>query len=136
MSDQEINALGAQQRRVLEIVWQQGGATVQEVLNELNANSNAPPLAYTTVLATMQKLEKSGWLTHEPSPENARTYMYRATRTRPSVIGDSLRKFADTFLGGSKTLLFQHFVDDAGLSEDELEEIRRMMEKKKAPKKP
>ena len=136
MSDQEINALGAQQRRVLEIVWQQGGATVQEVLNELNATSNAPPLAYTTVLATMQKLEKSGWLTHEPSPENARTYMYRATRTRPSVIGDSLRKFADTFLGGSKTLLFQHFVDDAGLSEDELEEIRRMMEKKKAPKKP
>ena len=130
MIDQELNALGIQQRRVLEIVWKQGGATVQEVLTELNETSNAPPLAYTTVLATMQKLEKSGWLTHEPSPENARTYLYRATRNRPSAIGDSLRKFADTFLGGSKTLLFQHFVDDAGLSEEELDEIRKMMEKR------
>jgi len=131
MNEQELNLLGAQQRRVLEIVWQQGGATVQEVLTELNATSNAPPLAYTTVLATMQKLTKAGWLTHEPSPENARSYTYRATRSRPSAIGDSLRKFADTFLGGSKTLLFQHFVNDAGLSEEELDEIRKMIEKKK-----
>jgi len=130
MNEQELNLLGAQQRRVLEIVWQRNGATVQDVLSELNENADSP-LAYTTVLATMQKLEKSGWLTHEPSTENARSYLYKATRSRPSAIGDSLRKFADTFLGGSKTLLFQHFVDDAGLSEEELDEIRRMMEKKK-----
>ena len=129
MTDQELNALGAQQRRVLEIVWQRNGATVQEVLGELNAD-NSPPLAYTTVLATMQKLEKSGWLTHEPAEENSRMYVYRATQSRKSAIGDSLRKFADTFLGGNKTLLFQHFVDDAGLSDEELEEIRKMIKKK------
>ena len=136
MNEQELNLLGTQQRRVLEIVWQRNGATVQDVLSELNATSNAPPLAYTTVLATMQKLEKAGWLTHEPSPENARSYVYKATRTRRGAIGDSLRKFADTFLGGNKTLLFQHFVDDAGLSEEELEEIRKMIAKKQPPKKP
>jgi len=127
MNEQELNLLGAQQRRVLEIVWQRGGATVQDVLSELNENADSP-LAYTTILATMQKLEKAGWLTHEPLPENARTYLYKATRTRPRAIGDSLRKFADTFLGGSKTLLFQHFVDDAGLSEEELDEIKQMIE--------
>ena len=131
MTNQEISALGTQQRRVLEIVWKRGGATVQDILDELNADSDSP-LAYTTVLATMQKLEKAGWLRHEPSPENCRTYIYRATRTRNSVIGDSLRKFADTFLGGSKTLLFQHFVDDAGLNEEELDEIRRMITRRKS----
>jgi len=132
MTDQELNALGAQQRRVLEIVWQRNGATVQEVLGELNTkNSDSPALAYTTVLATMQKLEKAGWLKHEPAAENNRRYVYRATRTRSGAIGDALRKFADTFLGGNKTLLFQHFVDDTGLSEEELEEIRKMMVEKK-----
>ena len=130
MTAPELNALGSQQRRVLEIVWRQNGATVQEVLGELNASSDSP-LAYTTVLATMQKLEKAGWLTHEPSTENCRMYVYRATRTRSGAIGDSLRKFADTFLGGSKTLLFQHFVDDAGLNDEELEEIRQMVERRK-----
>ncbi len=131
MTDQELNALGAQQRRVLEIVWERNGATVQEVLGELNATSDAPPLAYTTVLATMQKLEKSGWLTHEPSAENSRMYVYRTTRSRSDAIGDSLRNFADTFLGGSKTLLFQHFVDDTGLSDEELDEIYQMIAKRK-----
>jgi predicted transcriptional regulator len=126
MTDQELNLLGTQQRRVLEIVWQKNGATVQDVLNELNEGAESP-LAYTTVLATMQKLEKSGWLTHESAPEKSRSYLYKATRTRSGAIGASLRKFADTFLGGSKTLLFQHFVDDTGLSEKELEEIRKMI---------
>jgi predicted transcriptional regulator len=130
MTDQELNTLGAQQRRVLEIVWQRGGATVQDVLGELNADSDSP-LAYTTVLATMQKLEKAGWLKHEPAAENNRMYMYRATRSRSGAIGDSLRRFADTFLGGSKTLLFQHFVDEAGLNEEELAEIRKMIEENK-----
>jgi predicted transcriptional regulator len=130
MTDQELNTLGNQQRRVLEIVWHRKGATVQDVLDELNADADSP-LAYTTVLATMQKLEKAGWLTHEPSPESSRTYLYKATRSRNGAIGDSLRKFADTFLGGSKTLLFQHFVDDTDLSEEELAEIKRMIEKRK-----
>ena len=129
MTDQELNALGSQQRRVLEIVWKQGGATVQDVLGELNAHADAP-LAYTTVLATMQKLEKAGWLTHEPSPENCRTYIYRATRSRRSAIGNALQKFADTFLGGSKTLLFRHFVDDTELSDQELEKIRQIIAQK------
>ena len=131
MIEQEINSLGTQQRRVLEIVWERNGATVQEVLAELNAHSDAPPLAYTTVLATMQKLEKNGWLTHAPSPENNRMYVYRATQSRSGAIGDSLRKFAETFLGGSKMLLFQHFVDETELSDEELEEIGRMIEERK-----
>jgi len=128
MADLELGDLGVQQRRMLDIVWQRGGATVQEVLDELSADT---PLAYTTVLTTMQKLEKAGWLTHSPSPANSRVYVYRATRSRPRAIGDSLKKFADTFLGGSKTLLFQHFVDDVGLTEEELEEIKQMMKKKR-----
>ncbi len=129
MTDPELNSLGTQQRRMLEIVWERGGATVQEVLDAMNASSDSPPLAYTTVLATMQKLEKTGWFTHSQGGkgEHGRAYIYHATRSRSAAIGDSLRSFAETFLDGSKTLLFQHFIDDAGLSEEELEEIREMI---------
>jgi predicted transcriptional regulator len=42
MNEQELNLLGTQQRRVLEIVWQNGGATVQDVLAELNAAADSP----------------------------------------------------------------------------------------------
>lgn len=131
MSELELNSLGQQQRRVLEIVWQNNGATVQDVLDTLNATSDSQPLAYTTVLATMQKLEKIGWLKHANDPKHGRAYVYHATRSRSEAIGDSLCSFAETFLEGNKTLLFQHFVNDTGLSESELDEIREMIARRK-----
>jgi len=130
MANLELNALGIQQRRVMDIVWERGGATVQEVLEALNEDT-AQPLAYTTVLATMQKLEKNGWLTHFCEEQRGRAYVYQPTLARNEAIGDSLRSFAQTFLGGSKTLLFQHFVNDTGLNEEELDEIRKMIKKRK-----
>ena len=133
MPEFELNSLGQQQRRVLEIVWQRDGATVQEVLDEINAVSDSAPLAYTTVLATMQKLEKIGWLKHANAPKHGRAYIYHATRSRSEAIGDSLCSFAETFLDGNKTLLFQHFVNDTGLSEEELDEIRKMIAGRKKP---
>jgi len=131
MSESELNMLGSQQRRVLEIVWERDGAKVQEVLDALNGTSDGSPLAYTTVLATMQKLEKAGWLTHDRSETHARAYVYRATKTRNEAIGDSLCAFAKTFLDGDKTLLFQHFVNDTGLTDAELDEIRQMIAKRR-----
>ncbi len=128
--DSELNTLGVQQRNVLEIIWDREGATVQDVLDELNARPETEPLAYTTVLATIQKLQRLGWLTHEKSEKNNRAYVYRPTRTRSEAIGGSLRAFAETFLQGSKTLLFRHFVDDTGLTDEELAEIREMMKKR------
>ena len=133
----ELNSLGIQQRRMLEILWQRKGATVQEVLDAMNASSDTP-LAYTTVLATMQKLEKTGWVTHTQSGEhcppvgrNGRAYIYTAVKSRNEAIGDSLRTFAETFLDGSKTLLFQHFLSDTNLSDEELDEIRKMIHKRR-----
>jgi len=133
MSELELNTLGQQQRRVLEIVWQNNGATVQEVLDAMNDASDSPPLAYTTVLATMQKLEKIGWLKHASDPKHGRAYVYHATRSRSEAIGDSLCSFAENFLDGNKTLLFQHFVNDTGLSDEELGEIRKMIARRKKP---
>ena len=91
------------------------------------------PLAYTTVLATMQKLEKIGWLKHASDPKHGRAYVYHATRSRSEAIGDSLCSFAENFLDGNKTLLFQHFVNDTGLSDEELGEIRKMIARRKKP---
>ncbi|MDR0337613.1 MAG: BlaI/MecI/CopY family transcriptional regulator [Planctomycetaceae bacterium] len=130
MTELELNQLGVQQRRVMDIVWEYGSVTVQEVLEILNDGTTSP-LAYTTVLATMQKLEKNGWLTHVCDEQYGRAYRYQAIHSRNKAIGDSLKSFAKTFLGGNKTLLFQHFVNDTELSEKELDEIRKIIAKRK-----
>ena len=58
MTDQKLNALGAQQRRVLGVVWSRNGATIQEVLGKLNALSDSPALAYTTVVRRCRNSKK------------------------------------------------------------------------------
>lgn len=133
MTDKDLHALGARQRRMLEVVWQKKGATVQEVLEEINSTSGEEPLAYTTVLTTLQKLEKAGWLTHQRSEEHLRAYVYTPTRSRGEAIGAALKHFADTFLDGSKTLLFRHFVDQTDLTEEEFDEIRDMIRERGGP---
>lgn len=133
MTAYEMNSLGPQQRKVLEIVWEQEqkGVTVQEVLDRINGESEGPPLVYTTILATMQKLEKLGWLYHKKNKERQRAYIYHATKSRSQAICSSLRAFIDTFLGGDTALLFQHFVEDSGLSDQECDEIRELMKNRR-----
>ena len=52
-----LDDLGALQRAVMEIVWELGEATVNQVRDKLGRRK---PLAYTTVLTVMQKLDKVG----------------------------------------------------------------------------
>ncbi|MCH8165027.1 MAG: BlaI/MecI/CopY family transcriptional regulator [Planctomycetes bacterium] len=125
MERKSLHELGAQQRAVMQIVWQTGEATVQQVRRRLTRDK---PLAYTTVLSVMQKLEKGGWLTHRTE---GRSYVYTARRTRREAGASSLRKFIDRVLGGDTLPLFQHLVEDEALDEKDLAAIRRILQKKR-----
>ena len=131
MAENPLNELGELQRRIMEILWQIEPASVQDVLRELNTDPERHSLAYTTVLTTMQRLEKAGWLTHERTEASGTAYQYRSTRKRNEAVGDSIRSLADNLLAGKKTLLFQHLLEDTGLTKQELDEIRKMIARRK-----
>ncbi len=98
MNDLEINSLGQQQRRALEIVWQRGGATVQEVLDEMNTASDTQ-LAYTTVLKHSKKPAGSDMIESRAKTTQSvvgLTFITRhAPATRPSAVhcGNLLKIF-------------------------------------------
>lgn len=120
-----IDDLGPLQRAVLETVWERGEATVHDVLAHLPADR---PLAYTSVLSTLQVLEKLGWVTHRTE---GRTYVYRATRSRDEAGKRSLRKFVQGVFRGNALLLFQHLLEDDHLSPEELAALRRMIDRRR-----
>ncbi len=47
--------------RIMDVLWQRGSGTVQQVLDALPAK---PALAYNSVLTTVRVLEKKGYLKH------------------------------------------------------------------------
>jgi predicted transcriptional regulator len=125
MARKSMDHLGALQKTVMETVWELGEATVQQVLDRL---SRAKPLAYTTVLSAMQKLEKAGWLKHR---EEGRTYVYLPTRSRQEEGRNSLRKFVDRVFGGDPLLLFQHLLEDRELSAEDLAVLKKMIDQRR-----
>lgn len=125
MSRKPLDNLGELQLAVMNVVWDLGQATVGEVRDRLAEDKL---LAYTTVLSVMQKLEKAGWLKHR---SDGRTYTYFPRHSRESAEKSALRQFTERAFGGDPLALFQHLLDDERMTDAELAELRKMLERRR-----
>ena len=125
MSGKLLDDLGELQRAVIEVVWEHGEASVHQVRKQLALKKK---LAYTTVLTALQKLEKAGWLRHR---KEGKTYVYIPTRSREEAGASSVRKFMERMFDGNALLMFQHLMRQSWLSDDELRELRNMIDEKR-----
>ncbi len=107
---------------IARIVWKLGGATVRQVLDEL------PPergLDFKTVQTYLRRLEAKGYLkTHREGRSN----VYRPTVRPGKVIGEVMDDLVKSLFDGEVLSLFQHFVRDRGLSADEVQKLRQLLD--------
>lgn len=107
---------------VMDVLWRLGSATVAEVREDLEDE-----LAYTTVLTMLQTLEEKGHVEHE---QEGRAYRYHPTVDREeagsSVVSYMLRKV----FRGSPRMLLSRLVSDRDLSEEELRELRSLLDER------
>ena len=125
MSKQPMDLLGKLQRAVVELIWKLGEATVRQVWEQLYPRKE---VSYTTILAAMQRLEKSGWLRHRAE---GRSNVYVPTRTREQAGASSIRSFVQRMFDGNALLMFRHLVEDGELNDEELQELQRLINKKR-----
>jgi BlaI family transcriptional regulator, penicillinase repressor len=128
MSDLRIESLGPLQRAVMEVLWNDGEATVHNMLGQL---SESKSLAYTSVLSCLQKLEKLGWVTHRAEE---RTYYYRPAKSRNEVGGRSLMHLLNGVFGGNPSQLFQQLLENDQLTAADLADLQRLIDKRRAKK--
>jgi BlaI family penicillinase repressor len=115
--------LTAQELEIMKIVWQSGASTVRDVYESLLERRK---IAYTTVMTMMNILEQKGYL---KKAQKDRAYVYQATRPQKQVIRGMVREFVDRVFNGSAEPLLLHLVEDRRLSEEDLQEIRRIMQR-------
>jgi len=80
--------LGELQAEVMGIFWERDGATVREVVEELNKRrrrGRKDEFAYTTVLTIVSRLYARELLDREPE---GRGFRYQATTTRDELLGE------------------------------------------------
>ncbi len=106
----------------MEVFWQKGSATVQQVLDGL---PDDPPLAYNSVLTTVRILEKKGYLRHE---KDGRAHIFTPLVERQEASRSEIRRLVNRFFGNSHELLVLNILEDQGMDAAEIKRLRTMLE--------
>jgi BlaI family transcriptional regulator, penicillinase repressor len=110
--------------RLMDVLWQKGAASVQQVLDAL---TQKPPLAYNSVLTTIRILENKGYVEHV---KEGRAHIYRPMVEREQATRSEIRHLVNRFFGNSHELLVLNILEDRGLEAKELKRLRALLQAK------
>jgi len=107
----------------MNVMWQKGPSTVQQVLNGL---AEEPALAYNTVLTTVRILERKGYLGHV---KDGRAHVYEALIDREDARRSEIRYLVSRFFRNSHKALLLNLLEDDEIDDEEVRRLREMVER-------
>ena len=118
----EIPRLTRYELELMDVLWQRGEATVQEVCDELKR-----PLAYTTVMTTLSLLHsKKKVLTRV---KRGRAHVYRPAVTREDVSGAVIRDLKHVLFDDQLPALVLGLLGDGKFSREDLKALKSAIRK-------
>jgi len=111
---------------LLQILWQKEPATVRDIYEALNEER---PSGYTTVLKLLQIMTTKGLVVRD---EANRAHVYRAAFTQDAMQSRLLKDLSNRLFAGSAAQLALHALSMGPASDDELAEIRAILERNRA----
>jgi predicted transcriptional regulator len=121
-------ALSRGEMEVARLLWDLGTATVRQVHEAFPAGRQ---IDFTTVQTYLRRLEAKGYVR---ASLEGRTRVY-TPRVRPqTVIRETLDDLIDRLFGGEALPLVRHLIEDRGISDAELSELRRLIERRRKQK--
>lgn len=109
--------------RIMNVLWEKGASTVQQVLDTL---PNKPALAYNSILTTIRILEKKGYVRHV---KEGRAFVYLPMMGRHEATRFEIRHLVSRFFRNSHELLVMNILEDDSLDDAEMQRLRKLLEK-------
>ena len=122
MPPQRSQTLTEAELRVMNVLWEKGSATAQQVLEHLPEKLD---LAYNSVLTTIRVLEKKGYLKHT---KDGRAHIYEPVIAREEASRSEVRHLVSRFFGNSHEMLLLNLLEERNLGADELKRLRQMLQ--------
>ena len=110
---------------ILKILWRDQPATIREVRDRLAERRD---LAYTTVLTMMDIMTRKGFL--KRAKKDGR-FVYRAGVEERDIARGMLTDLVDRVFEGSALSALMNLIQSAPLSEKDIAELRRLIQRKK-----
>jgi predicted transcriptional regulator len=105
-------------------LWELGEGTVRDVLDVL---AEGRKLAYTSAATILRILEQKQFVT---STKQGKTFTYRPALSKDSYQSRSLRNLSEKLFDNTPVSLVARLVDDNDLSEEALDEIRALLDRR------
>jgi BlaI family transcriptional regulator, penicillinase repressor len=112
---------------LLRILWEKEPATVRDIYDRLNQERAS---GYTTVLKLLQIMTAKGLVVRD---EANRAHVYRAAMSQDAMQSRMLRDLSMRLFSGSAAQLALHALSMEPASQNELDEIRALIERKRSP---
>jgi predicted transcriptional regulator len=114
---------------ILQLLWEHGPSTVRFINDELSKNKET---GYTTTLKLMQIMHEKGMVQRD---EAGRSHVYKAAISESATQSHLLDRFLETTFRGSALKMVMQALGNKKTSEQDLNEIRNLLDNLKANKK-
>jgi BlaI family penicillinase repressor len=111
---------------LLRILWETEPATVREIYDRFNEDR---PSGYTTILKLLQIMTAKGLVVRD---EASRAHVYRAAISQDAMQSKILKDLSMRLFSGSAAQLALHALAMEPASQNDLDEIRTLIERKRS----
>jgi len=112
--------------QVMQVIWKLGKATAADAIAELARSTQWSHRTIRTLLARL--VEKKALVA---TPDGNR-YVYRALVTRRKCVRTESRSFLNKVFAGDEAELLVHFVQDARITPQQIDELKRLLDAKQS----
>jgi len=118
-----MTVFSRRETQIMDVLHKRGTATAAEVRADI-----ADPPSYSSVRALLRILEDKGHITHETA---GATYVFKPAVSKKRARSAALKRFVDTFCGGSPEELVAALLDTHAPKPKELDAMMEMIAKAK-----
>ena len=120
-------ALSKGEMEVARVLWGLGSASVRQVHSALCSDRK---IDFTTVQTYLRRLEAKGYAKARLA-DPVRMY---APRVKPrTVIRETVGDLIDRLFGGKAMPLMKHLIEEQGISDEDLEQLRELLDRQDEP---
>lgn len=105
-------------------LWALGEGNVRDVLAKLAPERN---LAYTSAATILRIMEQKNFVTSE---KQGKTFVYKPVLAKDAYQSKTLRDLSNKLFDGTPASMVARLVDDQGMSEETLAEIRALLDRR------
>src|SRR5215468_7685414 len=113
---------------VMEPIWLVGACTAADVIKQLRDTHD---WNHSTIRTLLARLVEKGALAYDVDGSR---YIYRARVTRQQCVRQEGRSFIEKAFGGDVAALVAHFVEETPLDRGQIEQLRRLLARKRVPR--